>query len=767
MAISASVTTAQSPLDASPETELSRRYLRILLKWIPYGMRQFNSWPGRPRCGHFFGGVLWYCQDTVMPALALAAATRSSEYDASIAGHSREEIEEAAIQALRYAGFTHDSGPADCVRPTESWGRMEPAGKKWGERGAGFFRETNAGRQVANLSAVGFLLKPLLGEEEIDLVAAVTRDYLGRIIDRPPASGQYFDTQMEENAWTAFGLTGAAFYHDRDPEFSNWQEKIKRWMFLTVSKPEDMYNFSEAYSGRSVRAVTGRIFTTLPDNTAENHGFVHPSYMKSCLTLVGQMTVLYRLWGREIPAAATHGHQVIYNVLKRWVDDTGSCHAPQGMDWPYLAMTSHCVAHGMANLNLGDPDGALLERRSLTVLEEMVERQNGELIHEQTKRYCHGQQDPAIMRERFISHIAYLYLAHRLAGDGATPSNGDEFAESIRGVQTFPQGGAVVHTHPAGRTSFAWRNGSMALPATRAGIRLVGFARNSVLARLEGVDASAGFELRDIRVRDGVDRVAVLLVEDLHQGAIRRRACFASLPNGESVIFEHLEALRPVTVESVTFGYLSIMNDPRFWPDPRTRPTRTVSWSGGTHIAEGYAAGDASEDRDIDLSGSTWVNVDDALGIVFEADGEPVYRDIHHYPVWHATENELILGRSVGAKQYRPGEEIGKHVLLWVPEQHRDGTAATVLRVHEASRTAFVARVAVPAETGDGSHRRSASAVVAANFGESELPISLPEGGTLDVGSVRIDASFRGTSGTEVGLAPLEPLIVLADEYSL
>ena len=63
----------------------------------------------------------------------------SPEFDANAAGRSADQLREVALRGLRYLCFTHDTGPADCIRPTESWGRTEPAGTKWGERGRGFF----------------------------------------------------------------------------------------------------------------------------------------------------------------------------------------------------------------------------------------------------------------------------------------------------------------------------------------------------------------------------------------------------------------------------------------------------------------------------------------------------------------------------------------------------------------------------------------------------------------------------------------------------
>ena len=126
----------------SKENPMSRRYLRILEKWVPTGVRYFEEWPDRPNCGHFLGGVHWYGIETIAGAVTFAAAASSPEYNPKVGGCSRIELKRMALKALRYLCFTHDSGPADCIRPSTGMGKPEICGTKWGERGQGFFRES-------------------------------------------------------------------------------------------------------------------------------------------------------------------------------------------------------------------------------------------------------------------------------------------------------------------------------------------------------------------------------------------------------------------------------------------------------------------------------------------------------------------------------------------------------------------------------------------------------------------------------------------------
>ncbi len=186
--------------------------------WLPVARRYFNPWPGRPRCGHFFGGVYWYGQETGMPMEAFAEVASSPEYDAVVTGISADEAREIAFQSLRYLCFTHDTGPADCIRPTESWGRPEPAGTKWGERGRGYFPESQCGHTIGALARTAAFLRDSLGDEERALLAAIAADYLERFGAMDPKNGVYADTQMEENAWTTEGLTASLLLLPNHPD---------------------------------------------------------------------------------------------------------------------------------------------------------------------------------------------------------------------------------------------------------------------------------------------------------------------------------------------------------------------------------------------------------------------------------------------------------------------------------------------------------------------------------------------------------------------
>ena len=194
-------TDLQHPQLPDTENDMSRRYLRMIEQWIPTGIAYFADWPDRPNCGHFFGGCHWYGIETISCAETFAYASTSPEYDEASTGVSRDTLREMAIKSVRYLCYTHDSGPEDCVRPSEGLGRPENCGTKWGERGKGFFRESQCGSTVAGLARICLLLREWIDRETWMMVARVHEDYAARFGAMAPKSGVYTDTQMEENAW--------------------------------------------------------------------------------------------------------------------------------------------------------------------------------------------------------------------------------------------------------------------------------------------------------------------------------------------------------------------------------------------------------------------------------------------------------------------------------------------------------------------------------------------------------------------------------------
>ncbi len=237
----------------------------------------------RPNCGHFFGGVYWYGLETAGPSAMMAIVSTSPEYDEAATGYSRKQLREAAIKGLRYLCFTHDTGPADCVRPKESLGRPEPANTKWGERGKGFFPESQCSGTIHNLNIIAALLPDMIDAETWQMLANINMDYMERFGTMSPPSGVYNNTQMEENGWTGLGLASACLLLPRHPQAEAWARHAARWMFDTATMPQDSFNQTVARG----RQDGGRALRPHLHHASRRHGR-KPRDSPSELPLVGR-----------------------------------------------------------------------------------------------------------------------------------------------------------------------------------------------------------------------------------------------------------------------------------------------------------------------------------------------------------------------------------------------------------------------------------------------------------------------------------------------
>ncbi len=663
------------------ETEMSRRYLRIAHAWVPTAVSYFADWPQRPNCGHFFGGVHWYGIETAVPLHALATLSTSPEYDAAATGVSLEELRAMVLKAVRYLCFVHDTGPEDCLRPDKGLGMPRSWGTKWGERGRGFFPESQCGGTIANMTTSALMLRPYIDDETWSMLACICIDYLERFGDMAPKDGVYANTQMEENAWTAHGLAACYLFLSRHEDARKWEQGAKRWMFSACAAPQDRFDQVEIEPGRTAAQLTGQTFTTLPDFMAENHGMVHPGYTASGVMSAANLGTLYRLYGRIEPPHAHWNRQTIYDVIKQLTDLAAAPMATQGMDRLYF--TERHALHAGAYLFLNDPDAGYFERVALEIREKTQQGNGGRLIDPEIAKKCHEVEDPMEIKEsEMISGIVNPYLMHRLMDSQAPePTSGDRIATRFQGTRVFPHSGFAFHRHARGQTSLAWRNHILALVYPRDGALTVGPSRTSLLGQVEVRGHPASQKELAVSVDRKDDGFAALMVFDRAQGAVRQRVLFASLPNGDVLSCESLVAQESCTVERVQQGFIRVINEN--WPhyDGNCNGRRVLTYPDGERTFDGFPSLDKKDDVTVDLDHPRWLNIDDRVGLVFSGTGRTQYLNRHYYPPFsfRAVADDLLLSLEDQPRDVKPGDVIGALSVLVCPEQSRHDTPGRTL----------------------------------------------------------------------------------------
>ncbi|MCK5738082.1 hypothetical protein KAH55_02830 [bacterium] len=650
------------------ENTMSRRYLQLLMRWVPTGMRYFNEWPVRPNSGHFFGGVFWYGQETSEPMRLLALAASSNEYDAEITGFSRDHLRQTALKALRYVCFTHDTGPADCVRPDISLGQSKPCSTKWGERGSGFFRESQCGSTLNKLVLTAVLLQDILDVETWQMIVEICLDYLRRFGRMDPKSGVYWDTQTEENGWTFSGLVACALFLSGHPAFEQWMGTAKKWMFSTTALPRDSRNQKIFADGRTVAEWNEHRFTTLPDGLAENHGMVHPNYLGASVIFASRAFALYSFFGMTPPPHLFWHRKMVYETLKLTSDENGIPMPLQGMDWRYLAFTESICRNAGAHLMFEDADAAQLEISGLEQLKKIFLSYGDRFLDVEVARHCHGVQDPAIVWEHRGAQIIDAYLFHRLLGEGQVPTPKSKLRKKLSGFYHFPHGGLVLHKHEKGQVSFSWRNQTMVLPWNLDGTLLIGGAQGSYLARLTVEGHPQSETPVTLKVDARPDSGCVLLVQDIAQDSVRQEVVFGALPDGRTLVWEKLIARKKVTVSSLQQGFLHVINEPFATEGPADKAQRTLFFPDGSQTFPGFASSNKNDDIHFELESPEWVNLDNRMSFYFAGTGQTVYHNRHVFEVWRGLTDDFILSETP-CQEYAEGQVVGQLVSLICPQE--------------------------------------------------------------------------------------------------
>ena len=666
------------------ENELSLRYLRIIERWLGTGMSFYQPWPDRPNCGHFFGGAHWYGLETAWPAEAFACAAISPDYRENVTGVSRAELVRIAISAVRFLCFTHDTGPADCVRPRPPKAHARNSGTKWGERGRGYFPESQCTWSIGPMTRICALLHQHIDKETLGMVARVVEDYALRFDETDPWEGIYGNTMTEENGWTAWGFASAATFLARHDRAEKWRQLVRKWSVCIATTPQDTLN-AGSIDGTPLREYCNRHATTLPDFWAENHGMVHPSYTASGILFAANIAAHLRLYGHEVPEEVMWNRYEVYENLKRTVDDYGFMLALQGMDWNYLPGLHGDTPHAFASVFFDDAEAAAMQLRTLRQGEMRLESFDGRFYDPSIADRAEDIQDPLFLRELTINQAAWGYLFHRIYGPGADPLPDDELERRLRRTSVWPHAGAAHNRHPHGQTAFSWRNRIMALPVTREGITLIGPASGSYLGQPVIRDRPASQHLVTCEIVRTERSLAVALVMDRAQRSIRQSVLFASLPDGRTLSYERFDAREDITVERLNQGELAIINETfTAYPKGNCRGVRTLYTPGNQTEFKGWLGSSEADDQRVALGQPTFLNVDDRIGFVFEGSAEAQYLNRHYHKPFHAVHDRLMLNTVPENTACKIGERVATLAALVLPEQPHDAMASEWLKLPES-----------------------------------------------------------------------------------
>lgn len=663
------------------ENEISRRFNRILQRWVSFAKDEFAEWPNRANSGYFFGGDFWYSSETASTALVFAALTRFGEYDEQLTGLTRDKAKDMAIKSIRYMGFTHDTGPSDCVRVKGS--NKYTSGKKWGGKGDNFFMASQNGRSISVFAMAAWILWDDLDKETKELVKNVVTNYADQFCAMEPRNGSYYDTQCEENAWTSAGIGAAMILFPEHPHNTRWRKGFENWSINTVTTYWDRLT---ARSGLIDGLAHNDIKTINfhPDYTTENHAFVHPSYLCAGINLRAIHAVFSLMCGQEILPSALYNNRILYEkTVKVWAQSDGLAVPIQGQDWWYNRHHERQLTHAVLNVIHQDKEAARLELECLKIIEDIQNsNEKGCLLEEDDHIFntVHSQSSKTFEPGSALD-LVHSYLLHLFGGQGADPVSNTSFKKQQAGVHTYPHGCFVIHRTEDTFTSFSWRNNVMFLALPSDGLWNITPLFNSYtgVIKVKNKDDSKGitneFVIRKTEkctlheYENGFAAVAIAYRGA--NGEVEQKFAVVSLPNGQSVYMEQIVFKEKCELEEALTGIIGIRNENYRAMKALAPGQRTLYLPHEQETFKGFIGLEPNSEKS--WNPLDYVNVDNKIGYLLNGTHGITYKNLHQYEKWKGIENLLILN-NINRRNFSKDETLPMLSLFSMPNQSAEET---------------------------------------------------------------------------------------------
>ena len=676
------------------ESDISRRLYKVLLKWAGFANSHYKTWAVRENCGHYFGGAYVYEMESASSALVASILASLGDYDEKLAGITRQEMKSRAIATIRYLCFTHTTGPEDCVRDISHHEMY--SGKKWGFIYNNFFRDSQTGVGVSFIGLASWLLWKDLDDETRDMVERLVVSYADEYSGMTPGTGVYNDTQCEENAWTALGISPALYMFPGHPNSEAWLDGYIKWTLNSAVTFKDKLEKEwdkVTYQSRGGIVHDGKTYgvssvTFHPDFTTENHGYVHPDYMSAGIILKMSSVVFWLLGGSEPPESAFYNVRNLYErAIKPTCGMDGNPIPVQGQDWFYHRHANKLFMHASMNLLFNDPDAAYFEEQCLSITEGRQDSTGiGALLEKNGKDLAvtPGSQSAFDMEGGMVRTIILSYLLHLTKGNGVKASSKEEVAGKLCGNHFYPYGGIYIHRTMDSFTSFTTRCSVMGLSIPSEGMwditsdftGLTGVLRkvradDEYFAKKKINWKDLGIETENLSINEYKKGFSIYADIPRAGGDLRQSVSFSALPSGDSVYIEKVTALKETELAVFDTGRISIGNENFRELGSLAKGFRKVWFN--EHEEEFRASYDGKNEI-YDINDIDYINVDGSMGYLLYGSSGVRYINMHEYPKWKGLENILICNKGRTGLM-RGGESNGLFAMVMLPNSTKEETA--------------------------------------------------------------------------------------------
>jgi hypothetical protein len=593
-----------------------------------------------------------------------------------------ERLLQRARAVMRYLCRAHVTASGRCAN-----------GRRWG-------LEWQSAWWAAKLGLAAWTLGARIDEgERLDVERVVVAEadrQLGRIVP----TGLHLDTKAEENAWDAEVLAVALALCPTHEHAAVWREKVIEFSANVFSSPHDPSDES-LLDGKPVRE---RVYTcnVHGDYSLENHGSYHFCYVASPLLSKAWCAFALRSADQPLPESLRHHVGDVWALAEHTFLD-GRFAYVSGQDWARYTYGEYFIVPALVYLRRELRDercAAILYRRLQLLRDESRDNADGSFFGSRFTARRFGGQYGKYETDCF----ACVALAWSLWWLDGVPDAPVALEPPVPFRHISPQGQFCFQRTGACFFSFSWNTLEDSVP----NLCLIPHGHDDL------AEWHAGNLLGQVSMEGLRQTIGVRAMKAVEGGIEINGSCLVRGPRGKA-LFEHVLSIRfdaldaTVTICSrfvarkalhrvaVTGVNWRIPND-RFNGHQRTLHEE----SGMRYLTTTQAQRDPTLNRDrrtlfrrvvdrlrrsigrdrsqLEMVGSNWINIDDAIGLVVPAG---VSLGIRRYPGRQSAEGSLYVEQVESpVRRFWPVCRAGQVML----------DSRVVVHVGTAAETASIAR---------------------------------------------------------------------------
>ena len=543
---------------------LQQRLYQVIQRQAHYLLTQVHPWKGHS------GFALTTDSSSVEAGIrpntgmiqGLAFLYRFGPYDPALVGCDRPQLlRRTILPMMRYCVATHVTGDL-----------ATDDGKPWGDAWQSAY-------WAQHLGMAAWWLWDDLPEDVRQGVRRVVAHEADRFTDLEPPHQLCSDTKAEENAWNSKVISTAIVLMPEGPRRDQWERTFHKWVMSSYLRPADEHS-TTVVDGRTVaEQFTGA--NVLDDFTLENHGIVHPDYMRSFILSLG-CVLEYNMTGRKVPEALRYNVSGLYGNLKWLFLPDGHLVYPNGEDWELFSSPDWFKVHVLMAVFGGDPDAWTLANESFDTLEKMQQRYRSGMIYSKNECFFPSKR-PDLLRSLAVSWLV-LQQADRVTDHSETPL----------GVHRLDLARIILHRTPKCVNTFSWGARIMAMcvpvgydslisPINRSGIGHV---------RVAGSENPLPVHLDRVKVEDHPDGFTADAVVNHGKNLVRAELHVESRSDGTLVLGEKLVATADVKTSEVATGLIGVLNNPSWIYE---RGERTFEFDGRKMVMAALSGQDSPQ----------------------------------------------------------------------------------------------------------------------------------------------------------------------------